>query len=373
MKKIFMVFPLAVMLANCSSSHNSTSTSSSKGVSVSGAAGTSGNATMSSNAGAGIASATSVNDSPVDLKSYIPDRASGYDPNNYSQNPEKYIPSYMLARTGGYTYNVDWQRNKNFSKEAEGTWQLVLTPEVSSSWIKDTSRPETYASYWTPEAVALRQEALMMAAAKTADSLRVLDSIATIASAPLKSGKNKSGKYARLKRKPMGVQGSAAAGSSSTGDASVSASVAGSGTTGQMGTGGMAATPNTAATATTGSDTSANSSSVLDASGAVSSAALTAVNGNNFMLPTINLPLGIGSFTAYTGCNDAIGTLTMDGNKLHFTQTSPLNNIQCIGGFDQAGFIDRLSRADSYDVVNNQIRFKQGEQVLMVFAKSAQQ
>ena len=270
------------------------------------------------------------------------------------QNPEKYIPSYMLVKTGGWTYNTDWQRNKNFSKDAEGTWQLVLTPEVESSWIKDTSKPETYAAYWTPEAVAGRQEAIMVAAAKTADSLRTIDSIA-IANSPARSGKNKAGKYAKTKR------GANKANTAATAEVAATTPVTGSGTTGEMGTGGL----------TTTTDTAANSSSIFDASGNVLSTALTAVNGNNFLLPTINLHIGNGSFTAYTGCNDAIGTLAMNGNKLRFIQAAPVYNIQCIGGFDQAGFIDRLSRADNYDMVNNQIRFKQGEQVLMVFGRSS--
>jgi heat shock protein HslJ len=324
------------------------------------------------------------------------------------QNPDKYIPAYMLVKTGGWTYNTDWQRNKNFPKEAEGTWQLVLTPEVETSWINDTSRPETYASYWTPEAVAARREVAMLAAARTADSLRVLDSIAMVANAPAKSGKNKSGKYSKSRRGSMSANTSATAGVSTSGDATASTSsdaaastssdaaastsgdaaastsgdaaastsgdvtastaVTGSGTTGEVGTGGLASTATPTGATSSGM---AATTSATDASAVATTTALTAVNGNNFMMPTISLHIGNGSFTAYTGCNDAIGTLMMEGNKLRFTQAAPATNIQCIGGFDQASFLDRLTRADNFDVVNNQIRFKQGEQVLMVFAKPA--
>ncbi|HEX8357833.1 MAG TPA: hypothetical protein VF610_10490, partial [Segetibacter sp.] len=357
MKKILLVFPIAAILASCSTSKTGTTASTSMNSST-GVAGTTGTASISSSAGASDStrSASASISSSSDLATYVPGPETGYDPNNYMQNPERYIPAHMLTKTGGWTFNNDLQRNKNFAKEAEGTWQLVLTPEVATSWIKDTSRPDTYASYWTPEAVAGRQELLMIAAAKTADSLRVLDSIATIANAPAK--RSKSGKYAKTKRTSAGANASATAGVSATGETSASASVTGSGTTGQMGTGGMAAT--TAATPSAAAQT--NASSALDSSGNVATSALTAVNGNNFLLPGISLHIGNGTFTAYTGCNDAIGTITMNGNKLQFTQTAPLNNIRCIGGFDQASFIDRLSRADSYDMTNGQIRFKQGEQ-----------
>jgi hypothetical protein len=62
----------------------------------------------------------------------------------------------------------------------------------------------------------------------------------------------------------------------------------------------------------------------------------------------------------------------MEGNKLHFQDPVPSTNIGCVGGFDQSAFMDRIRRADSYDVTNNQLRLKQGDQVLMVLSKNGQ-
>ncbi len=59
-----------------------------------------------------------------------------------------------------------------------------------------------------------------------------------------------------------------------------------------------------------------------------------------------------------------------EGAQLSFQDAVPVANLQCIGGFDQSAYTDRLKRADSYEVVNNQLRLKQGSQVLMVFDKS---
>ena len=98
----------------------------------------------------------------------------------------------------------------------------------------------------------------------------------------------------------------------------------------------------------------------------------TAVNGNNYMMPRLNLYLANGSFTGYTGCNNISGKLTVNGNQLSFEDAVPATGIGCTGGFDQSAFLDRLRRANSYDVVGNQLRIKQGEQVLMVLAKNSQ-
>jgi len=85
----------------------------------------------------------------------------------------------------------------------------------------------------------------------------------------------------------------------------------------------------------------------------------------------LNMYIDNGSFTAYTGCNSALGNVIVNGTSLKFEEAAPSTNVECIGGFDQSAFLDRLKRADSYDVVDNQFRLKQGNQVLMVFAKRA--
>jgi heat shock protein HslJ len=263
-----------------------------------------------------------------------------YDPNNFMQNPDKYRKPYEISKEGGWTYNKDWRRNTNFTADAVGEWKLMITPEVASYWMPDTRRPETYASFWTPEAVMARYQATVAAIAKTQDSLAALNA----ATAGVKTTTDANG------------AATAAA------DVKEGTAVTGSGTTGTIGTGGTSST--------TTADSTSTSSAVN--SSLIAPFTLTAVNGNNYLLPKLNLFIDNGSFTAYTGCNNALGKLIVNGSALHFEEATPSSNVECIGGFDQAAFMDRLRRADSYDVVNNQFRIKQGEQVLMTFEKNAQ-
>jgi len=253
------------------------------------------------------------------------------------QNPEKYLKPDQFKSKGGWTYNKDWRRNTNFTADAVGQWQLVLSPEVAANWLPDTRRPETYASFWTPEAVMARYQASMAAMAKTRDSLAALANTATPNS------------------DSSATSATAATNNNTTATEAVAAS--GAGSTGTMGTGGVSA--NNAS-----GDSASNGNSVMPFN-------LKAVNGNNFMLPTLNMYMDNGSFTAYTGCNSAVGNIVVNGTSLKFEQAAPSTNVECIGGFDQSAFLDRLKRADSYDVVDNQFRLKQGDQVLMVFAKKA--
>jgi len=268
-----------------------------------------------------------------------------YDPNNFMQNPEKYRKPYEIEKAGGWTYSKDWRRNTNFTADAVGEWQLTITPEVAAYWQPDTRRPETYASFWTPEAVMARYEARVAAIQKTQDSIAALTATSNgMASTDATNGQ---------------------ASTASTTNSSATAAVTGSGTTGTMGTGGTSAT-------TSDSSANASASSTVNSS-LVAPFTLTAINGNNYMLPRLNLFIDNGSFTAYTGCNNAIGKIVVNGSSLHFEEANPSSNVECIGGFDQSAFVDRLRRADSYDVVNNQFRLKQGEQVLMTFAKNTAQ
>ncbi|MBA4139966.1 MAG: META domain-containing protein, partial [Segetibacter sp.] len=149
------------------------------------------------------------------------------------------------------------------------------------------------------------------------------------------------------------------------------------GTAGTSGTSGtMSGTAGTSGTSGTMSGTAGsgmsggNFSGTLTAISSSTDSALIAVNGNRFMMPRINMFIGNGSFTGYTGCNNIVGTMKAEGSQLTFGDAVPVANLQCIGGFDQSAFMDRLRRADSYEVANNQLRLKQGGQVLMVFEKS---
>jgi heat shock protein HslJ len=274
-----------------------------------------------------------------------------YDPNNYMMNPDRYRRPHEMGKAGGWTYNKDWRRNTDFTPEAVGQWQLVLTPEVAAHWMPDTRRPEMYANFWTPEAVMARYEASVAAAAKTRDSLAAIN--ATLAATNTGKKLGNAGQMSAASN-----DANANADVTATTGTDNSAVVTGSGTTGTMGTGGT-------------------SSMNADSTGATNNNvtipfALTAVNGNNYILPTLNMFIDNGSFTAYTGCNSAVGSIVVNGSSLHFDEsTIPSTNVECIGGFDQSAFLDRLRRADSYDVLNNQFRLKQGDQVLMIFEKKA--
>jgi len=399
MKKAFLVLPFAIILANCSSTRNTNSSSantgtntsgstasstsntdatasgsvsaSPSGASASGTTGVTGSNTsgMSASGSAGTGTTGSTNAGTGATVAYGSNSTSKtssgginwdvYDPNNYMMNPDKYLRPEQLGKTGGWTYNKDWRRNTNFTPEAVGQWQLVLTPEVAANWLPDTRRPETYASFWTPEAVMARYEATMAAQKKTSDSLIAV--YAALNPEPVNGkGKNRSGVSTGTTASATGsdaTTGATASGSATTGVSSDVAATTGSGTTGAVGTGGVSAA--------TGTD------STTSGSNGIVPFALTAINGNKFMLPTLNMYIDNGSFTAYTGCNTAVGTIVVNGTSLKFEEATPNTNVECIGGFDQSAFIEKLKRADSYDVVNNQFRLKQGDQVLMVFGKNA--
>ncbi|MCW3111881.1 MAG: hypothetical protein JWR18_277 [Segetibacter sp.] len=429
MKKLFLVFPLAVMMANCSSTHNTSGSSAgtganatastsvsgtdasasasgsvassgtnttgttadgtttdnttnsttgsgtgSSGMSASGSTGNSTSGSVSANASSSTANTATAgmngtrNTGGWNTNATASAQTPGsinwdvYDPNNYMQNPDRYLRPDQLTKTGGWTYNKDWRRNTNFTQEAVGQWQLELTPEVAAHWMPDTRRPETYASFWTPEAVMARYQATMAAAARVQDSIAALNAIASN-NTSTKSGRRKNSMNRNASANMNSGTWSSGSGTTGTVGTGGSAEVSGSGTTETIGTGG---------TSTATSTTADNSASGTTNNNVTIPYALTAVNGNNYLLPSLSMYIDNGSFTAYTGCNNALGNIVVNGSSLHFQEASPTSSIDCIGGFDQAAFLDRLRRADSYDVTNNQFRLKQGEQVLMVFSKKAQ-
>jgi len=482
--------PLAIMLADCNTPRNTART---------GSSGTTDSATNNSmNAGT---SGSMNNNNTSGMRSSGGMYGNVYDPNNYMQNPEKYKRPVDLIKTGGWTYLTDWRVNTNFTPEAVGQWKLVPTPEVASNWVRDTSRPETFASYWTEEAVLGRQQAKMaeLAAIAMSDSAmnatgsltkegentstsnrgRATGSVSSSRSAGRNNRTNRTTESGTTGTGTMsgttgsgtmsgttgsgtmsgttgtgtmsgttgtgtmsgttgtgtmsgttgsgtmsgttgsgtmsgttgtgtmsGTTGSGTTGSGTTGSGTMSGTTGsgtmsgttgsgtmsgttGSGTmSGTTGTGTMSGTTGsgtmsgTTGSGTTGSGTMSGTtatetmsgtsvSGTLSAMSGSTDSTLIAVNGNRFMMPTINMYIENGTFTGYTGCNNIVGTMKVDGNQLHFENSVPVANIQCIGGFDQSAFLDRLRRADSYDVTNNQLRLKQGGQVLLVFDKNA--
>jgi heat shock protein HslJ len=426
MKKVLLVLPIAIIMANCNTTHNTarsgnsgttgstastTSTDMNNGTSGSGTVSSSGSgsATMGSTGSTsgtsgtesmGVSGSTATNSSGstsmntssagemnvagsatgsgnnnssgMQTSGMTSNVYNGYDPHNYMQNPDKYKRPDELGKTGGWTYNTDWRRNTNYTADAAGQWQLVATPEVAANWMRDTSKPESYASYWTDEAMTARYNARMAAANAMRDSLAMANNYG-----------NNGTKAKRGNRKNDGISGTGTTGAIGSGG---SATMNNNGTTGaaiddMSGTTNATGTTSATAIGTTNStmdNTNTNgaidnSSSAMSGNGSGNTNSyLTAVNGNTFMMPRLNLYLDNGTFTGYTGCNDIMGRVTVNGNQLHFEDATPSTNIQCMGGFDQSAFIDRLRRADSYDVVNNQIRIKQGDQVLMVLSKNSQ-
>jgi heat shock protein HslJ len=336
-----------------------------------------------------------------------------YDPNNYMQNPEKYKTPAQLGAAGGWTYNTDWRMNTNFKPEAMGQWQMVATPEVASLWRRDTSRPETYAAYWTPEAVSARHMEEMAINARRADSIAMLSGtgsgdLGTSSSAGMNAttrgdmnmNYNKNNKATnRVSGSMNGTTGTTISGSvdntmddnNKPTDVNPNNNVNGSmnGTTGApvqgstdgTTTGSMSGNASGTMNASGNMSGSMNANANMNASGINNSNSgidnttdvYTAVNGNKYMMPRLSLYLDNGTFTGYTGCNNITGKVTVDGNRLTFENAMPATNFGCTGGFDQDGFMDRLRRADSYEVSGEQLHIKQGSEILFVLAKSGDQ
>jgi heat shock protein HslJ len=345
MKKILLALPVVLLFVNCRTTERTT-TSIGSGTNSSTASGS-----TASSETAGTTSGRTGNSAR--FKGYD---VTKYDPNNYMQNPEMYKAPSELARTGGWTYNTDWNKNTNFLAEALGEWLLEPTPEVAAFWIPDSSRADSYAAYWTPEAVAARQQAKMVALAAYNDSVARANGFSEA------TASTKKGKMPGVKR-----QGSA---------------TIGSGGTGEMGAGGVSGTTSTttdntsASTSnnnTTGSSTTANASDMSSGTSTVDNTKnyLMAVNGNKFPMPRLNLYLQNGTFVGFTGSNQLVGTLKVNGTQLRFDPTIPSTNIQPMGGFSQAAFMERLARVDSYDVTDGQLRLKQGNEIMFVLAKNS--
>jgi heat shock protein HslJ len=354
MRKLSFILPLAVFFASCRTTERTATTNMGSG--TTGSVSTSG---MSSS------TASNTNTSSSRFKGYD---LNTYNPNNYMQNPDKYKTPNELAKTGGWTYNTQWNHNTNFLSEALGEWMLSPTPEVAAFWIPDSSRADSYAAYWTPEAVAARQQQKMMAEAAYRDSLAKAQGWSQ---ATASRGKGKIG----------GMKGSATLGSGSTG----SMSAAGiSGTATPTGSNNMNTNTTGSTTGTTSSSSDMTTTGTTTGSTDMTTAGTTApstvdntknylmaVNGNMFQLPKLNLYLQNGTFTGYTGSNQLVGTLKVNGTQIHFDETVPSTNISLPGGFSQAAFMERLARVDSYDVTDGQLRLKQGNEVLFVLAKNA--
>jgi heat shock protein HslJ len=118
---------------------------------------------------------------------------------------------------------------------------------------------------------------------------------------------------------------------------------------------------------TTGLDnTTSATATVAD----VNSVNYNAANGNLYQVPRFNLFLDNGTFVGYTGCNNISGRVEVTGTGLKFLNTSPSSAVECMGGLDQAVFLDMLNRIDSYTYVDGELQLMQGSQVLLRFKKN---
>lgn len=334
MKKTLFVLPLAMLLAYCSTSR--TNTSGTQGT-------TSGNTTMTD----GSMSSTNVpamadqaeygstvttnNTSQSDVAGVMT-TSDAYHVNTDLTNGNVYngyndarAADLAMTGTGGWTYNTDMRRNTDFNNEMSGAWTLRMSPEVATAWRSDVNRPQDYASYWTPEAMSNRQTYL--SASATMD-----------------------------RRNQSGSQTSSSSHNGSTNTNSAS-DMSGTNTT----------SGNTDAMGNTNQDM--NAANNMNNNTDLSAISYSAANGNNFMLPSLNLYIENGSFTGYTGCNQVMGSLTVSGDRLRFDNSTPATAINCSGGFDQQAFLERLKRVNSYEIINNEMRLKDGNEVLMVLAR----
>lgn len=340
MRRLSFILPLAVLFASCRTTERTATIPTGSAT-----AGSTTNSEISASATPGNSAMTASNSR---FKGYDLNK---YNPNNYMQNPDKYKTPNELSKTGGWTYNTEWNHNTNFLAEALGEWMLSPTPEVAAFWIPDSSRADSYSAYWTPEAVSARQQEKMMAEAAYRDSLAKAQGWSQATAS-------------RGKGKATGMKGNAVSGSGTTGSVS-SAGISAS-------TSDMPSTTGTASTSeTTGTDNMNTTGTTTPSTVDNTKNFLMAVNGNMFQVPRLNLYLQNGTFTGYTGSNQLVGTLKVNGTQLHFDETVPSTNMSLNGGFSQAAFMERLARVDSYDITDGQLRLKQGNEVLFVLAKNA--
>jgi heat shock protein HslJ len=363
MKKALFVLPLAVLLVNCSTSRNNTSEMQGN---------TSADATMTD----GSMSSTNVpaiadqaqygstvtidNTSQADVADVLT-TSDGYHVNTDLTNGNVYngyndarAADLVAAGTGGWTYNTDTRRNTNFNSALNGSWTLRMTPEVATAWRSDQNRPQDYASYWTRDAMGNRQTYLSASATMdTRNSTMGNDNMASIANNGTNTGTDMAG--------TSGTTSSSSNTSNSVGNASGNTSMSGTTTaSGQL---------NASNNLNNDQHMTGNNNMMNNNAGSIADISYRAANGNDFMLPSLNLYIENGSFTGYTGCNQVMGSLTVDGDRLRFDNTTPATAIECSGGFDQQAFIDRLKRVNSYEMVNNEMRLKDGNEVLLVLAK----
>ena len=333
MKKMIAILPLAVMLANCSTTRNTDNAVANSDMSVTTTSTTS---TDMSNPNTQLAMSGAATVSPNDT----------WNNGNGSTNW-----GWDYGRTTGiYATSYD----PNLRSDLDGEWTLAMSPDLGSSWLPDNSSsytytgltavPGTYTNGTTTTTTTDQTTTVGDASLENA----TVNTTGLVTKTKTKTTPNKS------KTKTKTMKGSEVA------DPDLNATTSDVSTT----TTSTTNTVNSANTYTSGSAT-------VTPGTTWNTQALLAANGNYYMVPKLNLYIGNGSYTGFTGCNAINGRVRSNGNAISFENTMPSTAIDCMGGFNQQAFMERLGRVDSYEILNGQLLLKQGSTVLLTLNKTA--
>ncbi|MDB5232290.1 MAG: hypothetical protein JWN76_3095 [Chitinophagaceae bacterium] len=354
MKKMIAILPLAVMLANCSTTRNTDTgvASSTDEMSVS----------TSSTASTDVTNTNSGNDVTMSGSATV-------SPNNTWNNGSGSTTTYNSTgstnwgwdyggSTGVYTSSYD----PNLHSDLDGEWSLAMSPDLSSSWLPDNTTSNTYTwnngsgtTYTSGSATTGYNTDLNSSGnSGTLNS----QSTTTYNNGTVDNSLNTSGVATKTKTKTTGDKTKTK--TKTTNGTTTSTDVNSSDMSTSSGTDMSSSSSTTTTTYNSGSATT----------GGWSNQTLLSSNGNSYMVPKLNLFIGNGSYSGFTGCNAISGRINTVGNAISFENTMPSTAIDCAGGFSQQAFLDRLSRVDSYELNNGQLLLKQGSTVLLTLNRN---
>lgn len=87
--------------------------------------------------------------------------------------------------------------------------------------------------------------------------------------------------------------------------------------------------------------------------------------------PTINFDLKENRVSGNTSCNSFTGKLSVDGNKIDFTQPMALTKMMCLDGQGEQVFINTLQKVNTYSITDDgkTLNFISGDIATMRFTK----
>lgn len=87
--------------------------------------------------------------------------------------------------------------------------------------------------------------------------------------------------------------------------------------------------------------------------------------------PTINFDLKETRISGNTSCNSFSGKLSVDGNKIDFTQPMALTKMMCENGQGEQVFMNTLEKANTYSITDNgkTLNLMSGDIATMRFTK----